>query len=136
MKRFLTILCALALMLCLLPATAFAVGEGNMDSGGGGMGQGTSTNSWTPGKDGVRITVVDAETGAAVSAPMDYSNTVQSSSALHFGKVSKLQYLNGTSLSPQSGVAYSCMLWSSIFVTLMAKKYHLLIKLPFLLRAG
>ena len=87
-------------MLCYSPSTAFAAGEGNMDSGGGGMGQGTSTNSWTPGKDGVRITVVDAETGAAVSTPMDYSNTVQSSSALHFGKVSKLQYLNGTSLSP------------------------------------
>ena len=73
MKRFLTILCALALMLCYSPSTAFAAGEGNMDSGGGGMGQGTSTNSWTPGKDGVRITVVDAETGAAVSTPMDYS---------------------------------------------------------------
>ena len=28
------------------------------------------------------------------------------------------------------------VLWSSIFVTLMAKKYHLLIKLPFLLYAG
>ena len=109
MKRFLTILCALALMLCFSPSTAFATGEGNMDSGGGGMGQGTSTNSWTPGKDGVRITVVDAETGAAVSTPMDYSNTVQSSSVLHFGKVSKLQYLGGASLSPQSGVAYSCI---------------------------
>ncbi len=109
MKRFFATLCALALMLCLLPATAFAVGEGNMDSGGGGMGQGTSTNSWTPGKDGVRVTVVDAETGAAVSSPMDYSNTVQSSSVLHFGKVSKLQYLGGASLSPQSGAAYSCI---------------------------
>ena len=73
------------------------------------MGQGTSTNKWTPGKDGVRITVVDAETGSAVSAPMDYSNTVQGSSVLHFGKVSKLQYLDGASLSLQSGVAYSCI---------------------------
>lgn len=34
MKRFFALLCALALMLCLLPATAFAAGEGNMDSGG------------------------------------------------------------------------------------------------------
>ena len=108
MKRFLTLLCTLALMLNLFPTTASAAGEGNMDSGGGGMGHGTSTNSWTPGRDGVRVTVVDAETGAAVSTPIDYSNTVQSDSVLHFGKVSKLQYLGGTSLSPQSGVAYSC----------------------------
>ena len=108
MKRFLTLLCTLALVLCLFPVTASAAGEGNMDSGGGGMGHGTSTNSWTPGKDGVRVTVVDAETGAAVATPIDYSNTVQSDSVLHFGKVSKLQYLGGTSLSPQSGAAYSC----------------------------
>lgn len=108
MKLFSTLLCTLALVLCLFPATAFAAGEGNMESGGGGMGQGTSTNKWTPGKDGVRITVVDAETGAAVSTPIDYSNTVQSGSVLHFGKVSKLQYLGGASLSPQSGAAYSC----------------------------
>ena len=108
MKRFLTLLCTLALVLCLFPSTASAAGEGNMDSGGGGMGHGTSTNTWTPGNDGVRITVVDAETGTAVSAPIDYSNTVQGSSVLHFGKVNKLQYLGGASLSPQSGTAYSC----------------------------
>ena len=39
MKRIFSTLCTLALMLCLLPSTAFAAGEGNMDSGGGGMGQ-------------------------------------------------------------------------------------------------
>ena len=50
MKRFLTLLCTLALVLCLFPATAFAAGEGNMESGGGGMSQGTSTNKWTPAK--------------------------------------------------------------------------------------
>lgn len=108
MKRFFTLLCTLVLVLCLFPATAFAAGEGNMDSGGGGMKQGTSTNSWIPANDGVRVTVVDVETGVAVSTPIDCSNTVQTSSILHFGKVSKLQYLGGTSLSPKSGTAYSC----------------------------
>ena len=33
MKQFFTLLCALALVLFLFPATAFAAGEGNMDSG-------------------------------------------------------------------------------------------------------
>ncbi|MDE6640463.1 MAG: hypothetical protein K2K63_08065 [Acetatifactor sp.] len=108
MKRFFTLLCTLAFVLCLFPATAFAAGEGNMESGGGGMKKGTSANSWTPGNAGVRVTVVDAETGTAVSTPIDYSNTVQTGSILHFGKVSKLQYLGGASLSPKSGTAYSC----------------------------
>ena len=108
MKRFLPFLCSLMLALYLFPSAAFAAGEGNMDSGGGGMGQGTATDKWTPGNDGVRITVVDAETGATVSTPTDYSNTTQGGSVLYFGRISKLQYLGGTSLSPQSGSAYSC----------------------------
>ena len=107
MKRIPTLI-ALVLLLCL-PLTAHATGNGNMDSGGGGMGQGTSQNSWTPGNDGVRITVINAETGAAVSTPVDFSNHIQSGSVLHFGKVSKLQYQNGTGLQLQSGVPYSCI---------------------------
>lgn len=108
MKRI-TTLFALVLLLCL-PLTAHATGNGNMDSGGGGMGQGTSQNSWTPGYDGVRITVLNAETGAAVSTPMDFCNQApQSDSVLHFGKVSKMEYLNGAELQLQSGVPYSCI---------------------------
>ena len=105
MKRIFTFVCSLILLLALFPATAFASGNGNMDGGGGGMGQGTSTNKWTPGNDGVRITVVNAETGAAVSSPMDFTNRSQSN-VLHFGKVNKLQYLSGTALSLRSGSAY------------------------------
>lgn len=106
MKRFLALLCSLLLLLTLFPATAFADGNGNMDGGGGGMGQGTSSNRWSPGNDGVRITVVNAQNGAAVSSPVDFTNRSQSN-VLHFGKVSKLQYLAGTGLSLQSGSAYS-----------------------------
>ncbi|MCD7966739.1 MAG: hypothetical protein LUG90_13390 [Clostridiaceae bacterium] len=86
--------------------TALAEGSGNMDGGGGGMGQGTSSNKWTPGNDGVRVTVVDAESGAAVSASVDFTNRSQNN-VLHFGKVNKLQYRAGTGLSPQSGAGYS-----------------------------
>lgn len=106
MKRFLALICSLLLLLTLFPATAFADGNGNMDGGGGDMGQGTSSNRWSPGNDGVRITVVNAQSGAAVSSPVDFTNRSQSN-VLHFGKVSKLQYLAGTGLSLQSGSAYS-----------------------------
>ena len=108
MKRLTSLLLALALLFCL-PATAHATGNGNMDAGGGGMGQGTSENKWTPGNDGVRITVIDTESGAAVSTPVDFSNQAQTGTVLHFGKVSKLQYQNGASLQIQAGGSYSCI---------------------------
>lgn len=73
------------------------------------MGQGTSANKWTPGNDGVRITVVDAKSGAAVSSPVDFSNKSQSGRVLHFGKVNKVQYNAGTVLALQSGIAYTCI---------------------------
>ena len=92
LKRLLALLCSLALVFCLLPSTAFAEGgNGNIDGGGGSMGQGTSSNFWNPGNDGVRITVVDADSGTAISSPVDFSNRVQKNSVLHFGKVHKLQ---------------------------------------------
>ncbi|WP_281879141.1 hypothetical protein [Hungatella hathewayi] len=109
MKRLFAVLCSVILLLGLFPATALADGNGNMDSGGGEMGHGTSSNKWIPGEDGVRVTVVDADSGAAVSSPLDFSNKSHSSSVLHFGKVNKLQYKGGSGLSLQSGVAYSCI---------------------------
>ena len=109
MKRFYALLCTAALLLCLCPAQAFASGQGNIDGGGGNMNQGTSTNFWSPGNDGVRVTVVDAQSSSAVSTPVDFSNRSQSSTMLHFGKVNKIQYRDGTSLSLQSGVPYNCL---------------------------
>lgn len=91
------------LFISMLPCqTVFAVGEGNVDNGGGGMGQGTSSNKWTPGNDGVRVTVVRASDHAVVTAPIDLTNkspVIQS----HFSKVSKLQYTNGAVISPSVG---------------------------------
>ena len=79
--------------------------NGNIDGGGGSMGQGTSSNFWNPGNDGVRITVVDADSGNAISSPIDFTNRSQNN-VVHFGKVNKLQYLAGTALTPQSGAGY------------------------------
>ncbi len=108
MKRFYALLCTAALLLCLCPVQALASGQGNLDGGGGSMNQGTSTNFWSPGNDGVRVTVVDAQSGAAVSTPVDFANRSQSAEMLHFGKVNKIQYRDGASLSLQSGVPYNC----------------------------
>ena len=107
LKRLLAFLCCFTLVFCLFPSSAFATGgNGNIDGGGGSMGHGTSSNFWNSGNDGVRITVVDASSGTAVSSPLDFSNRTQKTSLLHFGKVNKLQYLGGAGLSLQSGAAY------------------------------
>ena len=107
MKRIFSILLVLALLCSSLYAVpAYAVGDGNVDGGGGGMGDGTSTNSWTPGNEGVRVTVVRASDHASVTTPIDLTNKKPTNIRLHFGKVSKLSYSRGSSLSP-SGQSYS-----------------------------
>lgn len=92
-------------LLCFLLSSfpAYAAGEGNMDGGGGGMGQGSSQNKWTPGYDGVRVSVVRASDHAVVTTPIDLTNQSIPGDVYHFGKVSKLQYSNGAGLSPMQG---------------------------------
>ncbi|MDR1204531.1 MAG: hypothetical protein LBL26_03495 [Peptococcaceae bacterium] len=107
MKRMITTWLCLSLSFAMFPFSALAsVGDPNVDSGGGGMGSGTSSSFWNPGNDGVRITVVDANTGAAVSSPVDFSNKEQPSSLLHFGNTNKLDYLAGASLSLETDTGY------------------------------
>lgn len=89
-----------------MSALADTGGSGNVDGGGGSMGQGTSQNSWNPGMDGVRITVVDAESGQPVSTPFDLTNK-NPTIKIHFGKVSKIQYTNGSGISPNT-TPYTC----------------------------
>ena len=84
--------------------TAFAAGDGNIDGGGGGMGNGTATDVWH-GQDGVRITVVTSD-GSVVSTPFDLSNSNIANNVINFGKISKLSYTSGASLSPNGH--YSC----------------------------
>lgn len=102
------LICALLLlaMLFSLAVPAFAA-DPNIDGGGGGMGQGTGQNSWTPGRDGVRITVVRDSDNMPVSTSIDFSNGSNSDMAVHFGKVSKISYRSGTGLTPHTS-KYVC----------------------------
>lgn len=94
------------IVLILLSMSAFTVyadGNSNVDGGGGSINHGTQANNW-PGSSyqGVRVTVVDAQSGAVIGNPIDFSN--KSMSALprqiyHFGAVSKIQYRNGAALT-------------------------------------
>lgn len=99
MKKFIRIIAAAMAAFFCLQIVAFAEGDPNIDNGGGGIKDGSSENFWNPGNDGVRVTIVDAETGAVKSASIDYTNTNASDIALHFGKVSKAEYVGGTALS-------------------------------------
>jgi len=103
MKRILSIFIMLALSLTILfPLTVYAVGEGNIDSGGGGMGSGTNENYWNTGDEGVRVTVVRANDHAVVTTPVDFTNKSPDNIQAHFGKVSKISYTNGFSLTPNA----------------------------------
>lgn len=102
MKKIIYLLCT-ALLLFLMPIKAFAEGEGNIDSGGGDMGQGTSDNVWSPGNDGVRVTIIRDSDNMPVSVSVDFSNKVTSNVQIHFGVVSKISYRNGKTLSPKQG---------------------------------
>ncbi|WP_409969136.1 hypothetical protein RFF05_04110 [Bengtsoniella intestinalis] len=101
-KRILAF-CLCVALLCGIATTAFAVGDGNVDSGGGDMGTGTSSSYWNPGMDGVRVTVIRASDYSAVTTPIDLTNKTLPSTLYHFGKVCKIQYTNGLSLSAQQG---------------------------------
>jgi len=85
-----------------MTALADTGGSGNLDGGGGGMGSGTSSNYWNPGMDGVRVTVINVDTQKPVSTPFDLTNKSPTVN-LHFGKVSKIHYRDGNSLSPSTG---------------------------------
>ncbi|MHB8061455.1 MAG: hypothetical protein ACYDG2_02295 [Ruminiclostridium sp.] len=104
MKKIVKTLLAV-LMLCnlIVPITVFAVGDGNIDSGGGGLGHGNSNNIWSSSDEGVRVTVVRASDYAVVTTPIDITNKPPNASIYNFGKVSKIQYSSGRSLSPVKG---------------------------------
>lgn len=101
MKRILSFFIMLSLLLItLLPLTAYAEGEGNIDHGGGGMGSGTAQNFWSPGDEGVRVSVVRTSDHVVVTTPIDFTNKSPDNIQAHFGKVSKISYTKGFSLTP------------------------------------
>ena len=97
------ILACILLFAVSMPVTAHAQGEGNIDTGGGGLGSGSTENFWSSGDEGVRVTIVRADDGSAVSASIDLTNKKPDDIAVHFGKVSKSSYRGGTGLSPNTG---------------------------------
>lgn len=99
MKRKISVLLAVVMLLTVPGRKVYAVGESNINNGGGGMGTGTSSNKWSPGNEGVRVTVVRASDQAVVTEPIDLTNK-KPTGAVHFNKISKLQYSNGTALTP------------------------------------
>ncbi|HKM34732.1 MAG TPA: hypothetical protein VJY54_08320, partial [Lachnospiraceae bacterium] len=104
-KRMITVVMILCLM---IPMTAFAAGDGNVDSGGGGLGKGTSKNTWSSSNEGVRVTVIRSSDHAVIATPIDLTNKPPKSSIYNFGKVSKIQYNSGRSLSAVKG-GYTCV---------------------------
>lgn len=99
MKRLLSFLLAVILTASLaLPAFA---ADSNIDGGGGGMGSGSKQNSWTPGRDGVRATIVRDSDNTPVSTPIDFSNGANGDIKIHFQYRNKLDYRNGASLAPK-----------------------------------
>lgn len=107
MKRITAFLLCIMLIVIAIPKNAFATGDGNFDGGGGGMGNGTNQNFWNPGNDGVRVTVIRNSDKMPVTTPIDLSNNNQPSNIGHFGKKSKIQYVNGATLYPKmNGYVY------------------------------
>ena len=96
------LICALLSLATLfsLTTTAFAA-DGNMDGGGGDMGQGTSENSWTPGRDGVRVTIIRDSDNTPVSTSVDFSNGSNGDIQIHFQYKNKISYKNGAELAPK-----------------------------------
>ena len=105
MRRIISAILSLVLLLTLfyVPAYADTGGSGNVDGGGGDMGGGTSHGFWNPGNEGVRVTVVRASDRAVVTTPFDFTNKTPAEGIYHFGKVSKIQYNSGTGLTPTKG---------------------------------
>lgn len=94
------ILILLVFITALMPVNAYATGQGNIDTGGGGLGSGSNINFWNTGDEGVRVTVVTADTGSAVAPSIDLTNRKPNDIVVHFGKVCKSQYRSGAGLSP------------------------------------
>jgi len=104
MKRTLCTFFFLVIIIAAATNTIFADGDGNIDNGGGGMGSGTSQNKWTPGYDGVRITVIRSSDKSIISVPVDYTSKTLPRDIIHFGKVSKIQYQNRSQLAPSADI--------------------------------
>lgn len=77
---------ALLLSLFLLLFPVHAASDPNIDGGGGDMGGSIGNSSWSPGDDGVRITVVRIRDRTPVTTPIDITNCTNTSRVqVYFG---------------------------------------------------
>ena len=101
----------LALLMLILVITQYAhlliIASGVKDAMDEAVISTVNDNKWVNGDDGVRVTVVRASDGAAVSASVDLTNRTPSDIVVHFSKTCKTSYRAGASLSPSSG-SYVC----------------------------
>ncbi len=117
MKKILTIICSIITVLTISTSVAFAVGDGNLNVGGGSLGTGNSKNFWSAGNDGVRITIIDVDTGRPAAQSVDFSRREQDN-LNHFGKNSKIDY-KSSALAP-SMTPYSSYTISSEMPTIVS----------------
>jgi hypothetical protein len=101
MKKIKFIVTAVIAAVICFQSTVFADsgGDSNIDNGGGNLLDGSQGNFWNPGNDGVRITIVDSETGTVKSESYDYSNASVGDIAFHFSKKCKTEYVGDASLT-------------------------------------
>lgn len=69
-------------------------------STGGSFGGGINGFKWTGARQGARITIVDASSGARAFPTIDVTKYNLSSSIINFGKTTKLDYRNAPGLNP------------------------------------
>lgn len=101
-------------LLCTSSVQIYAAGDPNADTGGGNISDAVEQGSyWRHGDDGVRITVIDAKTGERKSNSVDWSNHSWLNSNVnkifHFGKKSKMDYKQLSSISLQNKVYESAL---------------------------
>ena len=102
LKKILSALLCMA-MLFSFSLPVLAAGDPNIDGGGGSMGQGTSQSSWSPGRDGVRATIVRDSDNVPVSTSVDFSNQSNADIMIHFQYANKISYRGGAALSATEG---------------------------------
>lgn len=97
-------------MFTLCAIQSFAAGDSNMNTGGTGLGGAINSSfSWSPQDYGVRITVVDANSGTAVGPTFDWvkSQSTGLSTSYSFGNRYKMLYKSGAGLSLYGGYSFS-----------------------------
>lgn len=90
----------LLIFMLMIPIPVNAA-DSNMNGGGGSMGQGNADNKWTPGREGVRVTIIRENDGMPVTRSVDFAKGFVSDIDVYFSAKSKIDYRNGTPLSPQ-----------------------------------